>query len=53
MYCYLLCDYCIFNDYVWVNNWDNYCCDDDDIYDIVDYYENDFGCKNIFIFNIN
>ncbi len=38
-------DYRTFNDHVWANNRDNYRRDDDDIYDIADYYENDFGRK--------
>lgn len=53
VWCYLLCDYWIFNDYVWVNNKDNYCCDENDVYDIVDYYQNDFGCKNSFFVNMS
>ncbi|SUH36407.1 fimbrial outer membrane usher protein [Salmonella enterica subsp. enterica] len=46
-------DYRTFNDHVWANNRDNYRRDDDDIYDIADYYENDFGRKNTFTLNIN
>ncbi|WPO94444.1 fimbrial biogenesis outer membrane usher protein [Buttiauxella sp. HR94] len=39
-------DYRTFNDHVWANNKNSYHRDDDDVYDIADYYQNDFGRKN-------
>ncbi|MCZ8624420.1 fimbrial biogenesis outer membrane usher protein [Escherichia albertii] len=39
-------DYRTFNDYVWANNKDSYRRDKNDVYDIADYYQNDFGRKN-------
>lgn len=38
-------DYRTFNDHVWANNKDNYRRDENDVYDIADYYQNDFGRK--------
>lgn len=46
-------DYRTFNDYVWANSKNNYHRDEDDVYDIVDYYQNDFGRKNSFSLNIS
>lgn len=46
-------DYRTFNDYVWANNKNNYNRDKNDVYDIADYYQNDFGRKNSFSLNIN
>ncbi|HFZ8994132.1 TPA: fimbrial biogenesis outer membrane usher protein [Citrobacter freundii] len=45
-------DYRTFNDHVWANNRDHY-HPDDDIYDIYDYYQDDFGRKNTFTLNVN
>ncbi|WP_250553486.1 fimbria/pilus outer membrane usher protein, partial [Escherichia coli] len=42
-----------FNDHVWANNKDNYRRDENDIYDIADYYQNDFGRKNSFSANMS
>ncbi|MDI5349382.1 hypothetical protein MJL48_30315, partial [Salmonella enterica subsp. enterica serovar Kentucky] len=39
-------DYRTFNDHVWANNKDSYDRDENDVYDIADYYQNDFGRKN-------
>lgn len=39
-------DYRTFNDHVWANNKNSYQRDDDDVYDVADYYQNDFGRKN-------
>ncbi|WP_313573104.1 fimbrial biogenesis outer membrane usher protein [Pseudescherichia sp.] len=39
-------DYRTFNDHVWANNKNSYHRDDDDVYDVADYYQNDFGRKN-------
>lgn len=46
-------DYRTFNDYVWANNKDNYRRDKNDVYDIADYYQNDFGRKNSFSANMS
>lgn len=46
-------DYRTFNDYVWANSKNNYHRDDDDVYDIADYYQNDFGRKNSFSLNVS
>ncbi|MES0265686.1 fimbrial biogenesis outer membrane usher protein [Citrobacter sedlakii] len=46
-------NYRSFNDHIWANNRDHYQRDEDDIYDIADYYKNDFGRKNTFTLNIN
>lgn len=46
-------DYRTFNDHVWANNKNNYQRDENDVYDIADYYQNDFGRKNSFSLNIN
>ena len=46
-------DYRTFNDHVWANNKDNYRRDENDIYDIADYYQNDFGRKNSFSANMS
>ena len=46
-------DYRTFNDHVWANNKDNYRHDENDIYDIADYYQNDFGRKNSFSANMS
>lgn len=45
-------NYRTFNDYVWANNKNEY-HHDDDIYDIADYYRDDFGRKNSFTLNVN
>ncbi|CBG88980.1 fimbrial biogenesis outer membrane usher protein [Citrobacter rodentium] len=52
-YRYTSRNYRTFNDHVWANNRDSYHREDDDIYDIADYYEHDFGRKNTFSLNIN
>ncbi|ADO48998.1 fimbrial biogenesis outer membrane usher protein [[Enterobacter] lignolyticus] len=46
-------DYRTFNDHVWANNKNNYHRDDNDTYDIADYYTYDFGRKNSISANIN
>ena len=46
-------DYRTFNDYVWANNKNHYDRDENDVYDVADYYQNDFGRKNSFSLNIN
>ncbi|MFT0698058.1 fimbrial biogenesis outer membrane usher protein [Citrobacter meridianamericanus] len=46
-------DYRSFNDYVWANNKNHYHRDENDVYDLADYYQNDFGRKNSFSLNIN
>lgn len=52
-YRYSSSDYRTFNDHVWAKNKESYTRDKDDVYDIVDYYQNDFGRKNNFSANIN
>lgn len=42
-----------FNDYIWANNKQEYQRDNNDIYDIGDYYTEDFGRKNSFSVNIS
>ncbi|EJK8293319.1 fimbrial biogenesis outer membrane usher protein [Salmonella enterica subsp. enterica serovar Infantis] len=46
-------DYRTFNDHVWANNKDSYDRDENDVYDIADYYQNDFGRKNSFSANVS
>lgn len=46
-------DYRTFNDHVWANNRREYERDENDIYDIGDYYQNDFGRKNSFSANVS
>lgn len=46
-------DYRTFNDHVWANNKNNYRRDKNDVYDIADYYQNDFGRKNTFSANVS
>ncbi|MEG2267650.1 MAG: fimbria/pilus outer membrane usher protein, partial [Acinetobacter sp.] len=46
-------DYRTFNDHVWANNKNNYHRDENDVYDIADYYQNDFGRKNSFSANVS
>ncbi|EJD6419511.1 fimbrial biogenesis outer membrane usher protein [Citrobacter freundii] len=46
-------DYRTFNDHVWANNKNSYHRDENDVYDIADYYQYDFGRKNSFTANIN
>lgn len=46
-------DYRTFNDHVWANNKDSYHRDKNDVYDIADYYQNDFGRKNSFSANVS
>lgn len=46
-------DYRTFNDHVWANNKNSYDRDENDAYDIADYYQYDFGRKNSFSLNIN
>lgn len=46
-------DYRTFNDHVWANNKNSYDRDENDAYDIADYYQYDFGRKNSFSPNIN
>lgn len=46
-------DYRTFNDHVWANNKDSYTRERHDVYDIGDYYQNDFGRKNSFSANIS
>lgn len=46
-------NYRTFNDYVWANNKNHYDRDENDVYDVADYYQNDFGRKNSFSLNIN
>lgn len=46
-------DYRTFNDHVWANNKDSYTHEQHDVYDIGDYYQNDFGRKNSFSANIS
>ncbi|HAT3756464.1 TPA: fimbrial biogenesis outer membrane usher protein [Citrobacter amalonaticus] len=45
--------YRTFNDHVWANNKNSYHRDENDVYDAVDYYQNDFGRKNTFSANIS
>jgi P pilus assembly protein, porin PapC len=52
-YRYSSYNYRTFNDHVWANNKESYSRDKNDIYDIADYYQNDFGRKNNFSANIN
>lgn len=46
-------DYRTFNDHVWANNQNSYHRDENDVYDIADYYQNDFGRKNSFSANVS
>lgn len=46
-------DYRTFNDHVWANNKNSYYRDENDVYDIADYYQNDFGRKNSFSANVS
>ncbi len=46
-------DYRTFNDHVWADNRREYKRDENDIYDIGDYYQNDFGRKNSFSANVS
>lgn len=46
-------DYRTFNDHVWANNKHEYKRDENDIYDIGDYYQSDFGRKNSFSANVS
>lgn len=46
-------DYRTFNDHVWANNKNSYHRDENDVYDVADYYQNDFGRKNTFSANIS
>lgn len=46
-------EYRTFNDHVWANNKNNYRRDENDVYDITDYYQNDFGRKNSFSANVS
>ncbi|WP_313488440.1 fimbrial biogenesis outer membrane usher protein [Pseudescherichia sp.] len=46
-------DYRTFNDHVWANSKNSYHREDDDFYDIADYYQNDFGRKNSVSMAIN
>lgn len=46
-------DYRTFNDHVWANNKNSYRRDENDVYDIADYYQNDFGRKNSFSANVS
>lgn len=46
-------DYRTFNDHVWANNRNSYQRDKNDVYDIADYYQYDFGRKNSFSANIS
>lgn len=46
-------NYRTFNDYVWANNKNSYHRDENDVYDVADYYQNDFGRKNTFSANIS
>ncbi|MRS13616.1 fimbria/pilus outer membrane usher protein [Enterobacteriaceae bacterium RIT691] len=39
-------DYRTFNDHVWADNKNNYRRDENDVYDVADYYRYDFGRKN-------
>lgn len=52
-YRYSSSGYRTFNDHVWANNKDSYRRDENDVYDIGDYYQNDFGRKNTFSANIS
>src|SRR5699024_9143794 len=52
-YRYSSSGYRTFNDHVWANNKDSYRRDENDVYDIGDYYQNDFGRKNTFLANIS
>lgn len=45
--------YRTFNDHVWANNKNSYRRDENDVYDVVDYYQNDFGRKNTFSANVS
>ena len=45
--------YRTFNDYVWANNKNSYHRNENDVYDVVDYYQNDFGRKNTFSANVS
>ena len=45
--------YRTFNDHVWANNKNSYHHDENDVYDVVDYYQNDFGRKNTFSANVS
>lgn len=42
-----------FNDHIWANNKNSYHRDENDVYDIADYYQNDFGRKNTFSANVS
>lgn len=42
-----------FNDYIWANNKQEYQRDINDVYDIGDYYAEDFGRKNSFSVNVS
>lgn len=46
-------DYRTFNDHVWAKNKKNYHRDENDVYDIADYYQYDFGRKNSFSATLN
>lgn len=46
-------DYRTFNDHVWANNKNNYHRDENDDYDIADYYTYDFGRKNSLSANVS
>lgn len=46
-------DYRTFNDHVWANNKDSYTRERHDVYDIGDYYQNDFGRKNSVSANVS
>ncbi|GAL58656.1 putative outer membrane usher protein YehB [Pseudescherichia vulneris NBRC 102420] len=46
-------DYRTFNDHVWANSKNSYHRDENDFYDIADYYQNDFGRKNSVSLAIN
>ncbi|WP_312950651.1 fimbrial biogenesis outer membrane usher protein [Superficieibacter sp.] len=52
-YRYTSSDYRTFNDHVWANNRNSYRRDENDAYDIGDYYQNDFGRKNSFSANVS
>ncbi|WP_407198575.1 fimbrial biogenesis outer membrane usher protein [Citrobacter portucalensis] len=45
--------YRTFNDHVWANNKNSYHRDENDVWDIADYYQNDFGRKNTFSANVS
>jgi outer membrane usher protein len=46
-------NYRTFNDHVWANSKDRYKYDENDVYNVGNYYQNDFGRKNSFSVNVS